>query len=344
MSFVPRSQINQVFQMGPETIGQPGVGGAADQRLGTFNAQPSPVAAGAFGVFRPSGGKYVGQIVPTDIYAEGPFTDTIDFNTMPFLLSGNVGWVAATGVPATGVTWRHTPVPFAAGTQRTFKVQEGMAGAVYNYSAVCLPDLSMRFMRTGASSVTGRMLGKRLAPGTTLTAATTRQGRSIAGTKVGIWEAATWADLATPTRLAPVAIDLTWRHNNVFGPWFALDDSIISYAGTLEDAVDSGVTISVLADVDTNDYAGIFNYASMEDGSKLFIKVLVQGPLISGAVYYELEGDMCLQISGPPRRANVGNLRVWQWDALCVPDDVTPFLPFDWTVINTLDPAAIAVV
>lgn len=342
MPIVPRSSINQVFQMGPEGVGTPGVGGAADQRLGTFSSQIGPVASGAFGVFRPSGGKYVGQIVPTDIFAEGPFTDTIDFNTIPFLFSGNVGWVAASGSVGSGVTWRHTPMPYSVGTQRSFVVQEGEIGAVYNFRNVVVPDLGLRFMRTGACQITGRVLGKKLAPGTALTTATARQGRSISGTKVGVWEAPTWAGLSSATRLAPVALDLAWRNNNIFAPWFALDDSIISFAGTIETAADSGVTISVLADVDVNDIAGLFNYASMDDGSKLFLKVLVQGPLISGAVFYELEMDMCLQISGPPRPAKVGELRVWQWDALCVPDDVTPFLPFDITVINTLPPAAIA--
>ena len=126
MTITPRSQINQVFQMGAEPIGTPGVGGAADQRLGTFNSQIAPVASGTFGVFRPSGGKYVGQIVPTDIYAEGAFTDTIDFNTLPFLAAGNVGYVTPTGT--TAITWVFEPVPFGAGTQRTYVAQEGEVG------------------------------------------------------------------------------------------------------------------------------------------------------------------------------------------------------------------------
>jgi hypothetical protein len=343
----PRFMINQVFQLGAENIGDPGVGGAANQRLGTFNSQIAPVASGAFGVFRPSAGKYVGQVVPTDIYSEGPFTDTIDFNTVPFLFAGNVGWVLATA--ASGVsTWRHTPIPFGGGSQRSYKVQEGedtvgaVPGAAYNYSSVVMPDLNLRFMRTGASQIGGRVLGKKLDPGITLTSPTSRAGRSISGLATGVWEAPNWAALTSaPARLAPVALDIAFRHNNVFAPWFALDDSIQSFAGFGEQAIDAGIQISVLADVDTDDISGVFNYGNMEDGESIFLKILNIGPLISGAAHFSIEIDLVGEISGPPRRANVGPLRVWQWDALLKPPEVTPFLPFDITVINTLPPAAI---
>lgn len=341
MPITPRSNINQVLQIGPETAGTPGIGGSANQRLGTFNSQIAPVAAGAFGVFRPSGGKYVGQVVPTDLYAEGPFTDTVDFNTAAFLFAGNVGYAAAVEDDG-ATTWRFTPVPFAAGTQRSFVVQEGQAGAVYNYRNVVIPDLNIRFMRSGASQIGGRLLGRKLAPGTSLTSATTRRGRSITGLKTGVWEADTWANLtAAPTRLAPVALDLAWRHNGVFAPWFALDDSIISFGGTLEEAIDAGVQITVLADVDVDDIAGVFSYANMEDGEEIFIKVLNTGIEIAPGVPYSLEIDMALTISGPPRRTNVGSMRAWQWDALMAPSAVTPFLPCDITLINTLPASAL---
>lgn len=340
----PRAQINQVFQLGPEGAGTPGVGGTVTSRLGTFNSQIAPVASGAFGVFRPSGGKYVGQVVPTDIYAEGAFTDTIDFNTIPFLFAGNVGYVAATGVVGTGVTWRHTPTPYAASTAITYVAEEGQAGAVYNYRNVLIPDLNLRFMRNGASQIGGRVLGKTLAPDVALTSGVvTRAGRSISSIKTGVWEAADWATLLSGSaRLAPVALDVAWRHNGVFAPWFALDDSVVSFAGTLDQPIDAGVQISILADVDVDDIRGAFNYASMQDGTELFIKVLTTGPLISVGVPYSLMIDMCLTISGPPRRANVGGgLRVWQWDTLLKPNSITPFLPFDITVVNTLAPAAL---
>lgn len=233
-------------------------------------------------------------------------------------------------------------MPFGPGTQRTYVVQEGETGAVYNYRNVIIPDLNLRFMRTGASQAGGRVLGKRLAPSGSLTTATTRTGRSINPTKTGVWEAPDWATLTSgATRLNPVAIDVAWRHNGVFAPWFALDDSITSFAGTLEQPIDAGIQISVLADVDTGDYAGVFNYSSMLEGDHIYLKVLTTGPIIGGAIPYSLEIDMSLEISGPPRRAAAGSLRIWQWDCIFVPDALTPFLPFDITVVNTLPAEAI---
>lgn len=368
-----RSQINQVLQLGTETVGAPGGGsGHANNRLGTFNSQIAPVASGAFGLFRPSGGKYVGQIVPTDIYAEGPFTDTIDFNTVTFMYAGNVGKPTPITDPAAlGVTngsgsfkYHFAPVPYGPLNVLSYVVEEGQIaqGAVpaakYNYNNVIIPDFNMRFMRTGASQSGGRLLGKVLPPtGDDFYAATTRQGRAINGIKTGVWAANTWADLVgaetypyrgtgSTTRLDPVALDIAFRHNGIFVPWFALDDSITSFAGTLEQAADAGVQITVLADVDSTlqDIAGRFNYKSMNDGSRIFLKVLNVGPIIGGIIPYSHELNMSLQISGPPRRSTVGALRVWQFDCLLTPNETTPFLPFDATVVNTLDPAAFAVV
>jgi hypothetical protein len=284
----------------------------------------------------------VGQVVPGDIYAEGAFTDTIDFNTVPFLFAGNVGYTAGTPL-GTATKFVHTPVPFGKGTQISYSVLEGQAGAAYPYTGCVLPDLNLRFMRTGASQVGGRILGKKLPPTTAFPDPediTVRAGRSINSIKTGVWEAPDWAALATTsTRLDPVAVDLAWRHNNVFAPWFALDDSIVSYGGTLEQEIDAGVQISVVADVRAGDIAGKFTYSSMEDGDNIFLKVLTLGPVIVGSTPsqpYKLELDMCLTISGPPRRATSGPLRIWQWDALMKPNTATPYLPFEITVVCEL--------
>lgn len=348
----PRSAINQVFQIGTETAPGDGTGAAVNQ-LGTLGSQIAPVASGAFGMFRPSSGKYVGQVVPSDIYGEGPFTDTIDFNTQTFLYLGNMGFIPdAEGDPITTIAagayqYVFQPVPFGPSLTKTFVVQEGQTGAVYNYNNVCIPDLNMRFMRTGASQAGGRFLGRKQDPGGALTTATLRQGRAINGIKTGLWEADDWTSLlgGGAVRLDPVGIDLAVRHNGVFGPWFALDDSIESFAGILEGAIDAGFQITVLADVDEGlaDIAGRFNFASMEDGEDIFLKVLNVGPIITGATPYSHEINIAGQISGPPRRSNAGNLRVWQWDCIFTPSWVTPYPVFRAILVNSLDPAALDV-
>lgn len=348
--FEPRSMITQVFQIGVEPRLTPGTGGSATQILGTFNTQIAPVGSGAFGVFRPSGGKYVGQIVPTDIYAEGAYTDTIDFNTVTYLFAGNSGWAAGTGTPAAGVVWDLSPVPFGQGTQRTFICEEGTAetprgsgsnGAIYRYNNAVMPDLALRFMRTGASQATGRIIAKNLGTADHFAAAgAVVHGRSISPTKIGVWSAADMATLHTGgLHIAPVPLDLSWRNNGIFAPWFAMDDTIVSFAGILEEAADAGVQITIMADVlaDGSDIAGDFNFGNMTSGQDLYIKVVVVGLVITGTVHESLEIDMHLQISGPPRRANVGSVRVWQWDCLMTPDQGTG-LPFHVYLTNRLDP------
>jgi hypothetical protein len=196
-------------------------------------------------------------------------------------------------------------------------------------------------MRSGASQCGGRFLGRCLPPTTILTPATLRQGRAISGIKTGVWQGTSWNQLITnaSTRLNPVAIDVAFRHNGIFAPWFALDDSITSFAGILEGAADAGFQITVLADVLAGDIAGIFNNQAMEDGEDIFISVKNVGPLIAGTstnYYHSL--DLAGQISGPPRRAASGNLRVWQWDCVLQPSWETPFPVMRAAVTCGLDP------
>jgi hypothetical protein len=332
-SFVPRSMLTQVFQLGQET--SPGVGGSATNRLTTLNSQIAPVASGAFPIFRPSGGKYVGQIVPGDLYSEGPISDTVDFNTLPFIAASNIGYdgpPVANG--AAGWDWTFTPTPFAASTGITYVAAEGVPtvgailGAVYNFRNVIFPDFGMRFLRTGAATTTGRVLGRKMEPGSAMAAPTQFQGRAVPTINVGMWHAADWTTLvAGGTRFSPPILDFTFRHNSVFAPWFALDDSISSFYGTLDGAVDAGIQIQVPADVDTfltpDDIAGQLSLGKMSEGERIFLKLMALGPYLVGTsgARYSIELFMCAQISAPPRRSAVGNIRTWQWDALLVPDD-----------------------
>lgn len=334
----PRSQINQKFQIGAEV--SPGTGGTAKNQLGTFNSQIGPVGSGAFGLFRPSGGKYVGQVVPSDLYAEGAYTDTIDFRTIPFLFAANIGWAAPVGTGPSYV-YTFTPVTFGAHSGKTFVVEEGQDGAFYNYNNVVVPDLGMRFTRTGQSQLTGRVLGRKGDPDSgSMTTATLLVGRSISGLNTGVYSAANWAGLATGTRLAPPALDVAFRHNGIFGPWFCLDDSVESFGGLTDGAADAGVQVSMLADVDASDIKGVFKYSTMEDGDFLYLKVLNTGPIIpTTVVNYLLDVRMCLKISGPPRRGEQQGLRVWQWDTVFTPDPVSG-KPFEIAVTTDLDPTA----
>lgn len=310
--------------------------------LTTLNSQIAPVASGAFPVFRPSGGKYVGQIVPGDTYSEGPITDTVDFNTLPYLLAGNVGYTAPTGDVGTGYLWRHTPTPYVTDACLSYVVAEGVSGAVYAYTNVIVPDLNFHFMRTGASTTGGRILGRKQLPGTAITTPTRVQGRAVNSIRTGIWVSTTWSGLgiqtlATPvtgdavrlsphsTPQAPPPLDFTWRHNSVFAPWFALDDSQISFEGTLDGAIDAGFSLIFPADVDVDKIAGPVNFGNLEAGDRLFFKMLTTGGLIDpvtpGTERFAFEINMCGQVSAVPRRGADGNVRSWQWDFIMVPDD-----------------------
>jgi hypothetical protein len=348
----PRSIVTQVLQIGVET--EPGVGGSPTTRLSTLNSALGPVASGAFGVFRPSGGKYVGQIVPSDMYSEGALNDTIDFNTGVWLTAGNVGYDTTTANPTgdatAGYLWTAAPTPYDADNCVTYVIQEGSkapshpsgaTAAVYTYRNVAIPDLNFHLMRTGTVTVGGRMLGRKMAPGTAFIAATAIQGgRAMSPLAAGLFSAADWAGLATGGALVPPGVDFVFRHNGVFAPWFALDDSVDSFEGLLDGPIDSGIQVTVPANVVGTDLEGMFNMQNMNEGTPLFLKLLALGAFITPAVFplendptdprYMFQIKMRAIISAPPRRGAQGNLRTWQFDATLIPDVVNPTdVPFE---------------
>ncbi len=326
----PRSIVTQVFQIGTED--SPGVGGSPTTRLTTLNSQLGPTASGAFAVFRPSGGKYVGQIVPSDLYSEGPINDTIDFNTLPFILNANVGSTDPGALDDGVYHYVFSPTPFALDTCKTYICSEGVTGAVYTYTNVVVPDVNFHLMRTGTVTLGGRMLGRKMLMGTTLPSPDTYQGRAISPLAAGLFSAASWDLLAATddsNRLIPPGVDFVFRHNGVFAPWFALDDSVDSFEGLLDGAIDNGIQVTVPANVVGSDLEGIFNTANMNEGTSIYLKLLALGPLVGSANRYRFQIKHHAIISAPPRRGAQGNLRTWQFDCTLTPNSVTPFLPFE---------------
>src|SRR5688572_14201589 len=102
-----RSGVAEVFQIGDET--SPGVGGTADKKPKTLQSDIG-ISGDAFPQLRPSGSKYIGDVVPGDIWSRGPYSRGGDLNVLPFLAAANIGYAAPTTVSG-ATTWRHTPTP-----------------------------------------------------------------------------------------------------------------------------------------------------------------------------------------------------------------------------------------
>src|SRR5688500_7165695 len=148
----PYSGVYDVLQWGTETT--PGVGGSADKKPSTVRSDIDYRSNG-FGTPRPSGGKYVGTVVPVDMWAEGAITDTAaDFNAFPWLLSANLGYAAPTVVGSVA-TWVHTSSAFAAAVFKTLVVQRGQTGAVQTYRNTMIPDFNINFRRANTTDVGG---------------------------------------------------------------------------------------------------------------------------------------------------------------------------------------------
>lgn len=327
-----RSAVGSTFSIGAETA--PGSGGTANTRLPILAADFS-AAGGSFSPLRPSGNKYVGVVLPTDYWSEAPFRNASDFNSLPFLVAGGIGYVAPTGT--TAKTWLITPTIGPGGVFKTYVVQDGMTGAVATYRNVMFPDMTIAFKRDQPIEVSGQMIGRKPVYGASLTSPTNLALKPMSSIKAGIFLPTTFGDFSSEgTRIDPYVTDATWFHTNAFDPFFVLDDSVVGPAGFLEGEVDCGGTIAVAYDVLSADTAGPFTVAKMEAGTpvQFRMKAFTVEEIESG-VPYSLYLDVNAQVSGPPTMSKRGNLKVLEWPYICIPESTTG-LPFKGKIVNSL--------
>jgi hypothetical protein len=335
MPYVPRSMLAQQFQMGPEPTATPGVGGTSNLRFPTLNYTLVP-AGGNAQQSRHAGGKYVGSVIMGDLWTEGTFNGNADFNELAVIGTGNINNPTPTAAGA-AITRIFQPNPDGTDNTATFKAQKGVAGAADNYPYTMIPDLGLRFARDAATTLTSRALGKTGTPGTTLDTAVSLAQAPFVSTRTGLYTGTTLAT-ALNTRLDPYGFVLEWHNNGKFAAWFPLDDSVVSFGGATEAAVDCGGTISIAWDVNDagTDLRGPFNYTSLKEGTVLFFGAKTTGGIIpTTAIRYAANLAICAQISGPPREATFGSLKAYEYPFICVPDPVSN-APFILTVVSSV--------
>ena len=343
MPTVYRPARSQKYQMGKET--SPGVGGTAEYRFPTLNFGLVP-AGDPSTQTRHAGGKYVGAVLSGDTWSEGALggganQNIIDFNETVFLASSNIGNPTPTASGA-AITRVYEPVTDDVDTALTYKVQRGRTGAVKGFTNVVIPDLGFRFVRRGASTVTGRALGKKMAPGASLDSATGIAQQSLASTKTGLYVPTTFGGTLSGHRFDPMGFVCEWHQNGKLAPWFALDDSVIGPKDFIEQEVDTGGTITVAFDINDGgtDLRGPFNMANWEGGIPFFVTVLNLGPVVPGtAIPHKLQFDMCIILSAPPTESTTDGIEAYTWPYICVPDATTG-LPFRLTNVSSVPIAA----
>lgn len=329
----PYSAVYDVLQVGTETT--PGTGGSADKKLATLRSEIDYRSNG-FGTPRPSGGKYVGTVVPVDMWAEGAISDpAADFNAFPYLLSSNLGYAAPT-VAGAVATWVHTSSAFAASTLKTQVWQRGQTGAVQTFRNVMIPDFNINFRRSSTTEVGGLALGKRPTLGTALTAATSIASVPMNGKNTSVYyHTAFQTPAGLGTRLSPKGYNVSFRHNGVIAPDFVLDDSVTSFDALLEGDIDCGGTLIMRFDVTGTDLSGPLTIAELDAATVNYLAVQNIGPLISGGDFYTFTLAMAIQLSAAPRVRREGNAMVVEFAFTCVPDPTTGKV-VEITVKNTV--------
>jgi hypothetical protein len=333
MTYTRRSKLSQRFQMGPST---------ANYKFPTLNYDLEPMG-GDPQTFRHAGGKYAGSVVMGDFDSEGTLDTDLDYNEVVFPASNNVGNGAVVVTTGTGA-WSFIPNPDDPDTILIYKVQRGALGrsgspnAIKQYTDVHIPDMGFRFQRRGVTRMTSKAIGRLMTVNAgSFDTATGIPQQPTPSTKTGVWTGTSYANLvSSAARLEAKAYEAEWHNNGKYQPTYALDDSVSSYDSMEEAEIDCGGTFTIGFDANDagNDLRGPFNLTNLTNGTRLFMRILNIGPLITGSIFYKLQLDMCIELAGPPRARTVDNtLMAYDWPYLCVPDDVDG-VPFKLSVIN----------
>lgn len=280
-----RSTISQVVQWGVEST--PGTSVAANRKL------PSLALAGGIRqtmqTFRGAGAKYPAVAAQGKEWSEWALSGPATFEELVYPLSSVLMTPTPVQMAATpAYAWDFAPSSVSEDTVKTFTIEQGSGVRAHKFTNALASEFGLNFTREEVT-VSGRMIGRQLQDGVTLTAGPTEVGIvPVLPAQVSVYLDSTNAALGTTKLLR--ALQAEWSMQNRFAPVWPLDAAQSSFAATVEN--EPGNTVRLLLEADA---AGMARVPVMRAGTTEFLRIEAVGATISGANTYLLRLDFAVK-------------------------------------------------
>jgi hypothetical protein len=327
-----RGWINEKLQVGKEA--SVGAGGSANRRLP--NLKQGLQIAGDFMTVRGDAQKYNQTVVPGDEWGEGPASSIITYGEVLYPLCSIVSKPTDPTVGAQGeYVWNIDPDPDDPDTVATYTFEKGRPTKAEKWNGVFWNELTMDFDRKSAQH-SGTIIGQRISVGNSLTGTPTKvENKIVVPQKVALYYATSWANLVS----APTKITRAFKAQFHLGPkymtFFPMDDQVGSWAGFVEnpDGVAADFSLDLGLDTSGTDFGEPLTLDDMRTGRVNYFKIIVQGPLIGGSIYYAFSLKVAVALDNPIELKPVQGLYGGGFKSQVVTDDAAD-LPYSFSVTN----------
>lgn len=280
-----RTTITQRTQIGAETTA--GTEVAATKVLQALSVEPGIKAD--IETFAPSGAKYTTIAALGKEWVEASIAGHVAcYNHMAYLLSGGLCYAAPVKQGTTkAYKWTLALQQSAEDTIKTFTVEQGSSARAGKFAYGLISDFSIKFSRE-AMSVDGNMLGQAYQDGVSLTSAgvTAVPVMPILPTVLDVYIDDSSASLGTTklTRAFSGELSIGGR----FAPVWTINSAIDGFAAHAETKPTAQFKLLVEADA-----AGMGTLLAMRSGSRRYIRLKAEGPVIEETHNYLFQIDVC---------------------------------------------------
>lgn len=287
-----RPEIREVAQFGIETTA--GTLVAADKRFHSvlLDVDPKKPTTGV----RQAGNMYEVNKSPGKGHTEIGLKGDASVVDMIYLLSTLLS-LPTFATPSGGTNARtatFAPNSLATNTRKTLSVQKGQSGSTLAKKiAYCQTmDLDLAFTPDKPVALTGKMWGRQVQYGQTLTSSPTTLTPSILfGTKIDVYVASSEAGLSAG-QVYPLTTN--WKANKFIGDVYSLNSALSSYDALVE--VMPTLEYDLVFPEDATAEAFV---DSIDTSTLYYLEIIAQGALIEGALYNQLRLRSPIRFSDP---------------------------------------------
>jgi hypothetical protein len=273
-----RATVFERPQMGVESAPGTPVEGAA--QITAFSVLPNPQPS--IRAFRPVGSKVSVDTVIGKGMTQSAIEGVPDYNNLVYLLSSLVSSPGITTPNGGTLTrlWRFRSKHSNPDTFKTFTMQVGSADFAMQYAYNVCTELTLRLSPQDVS-LTGTMIGQKLADGQSMTASPTVIPTMVLDpTTIDVFVGTSLSNWTQLDRDLLLDLNVGGR----FSPVYALDSRKASFSSVVERAPTHSNTLVLEANA-----IGVGYMDAMYDKDSFFLKVLATGPLIEGSLYHSFQ-------------------------------------------------------
>lgn len=310
-----RASVNQIVQIGVESVAGTSPAGGATNILEAFNWTVGIEAD--VKTFRPTGHKNTTvseeNMEWTSVAVDGP----MDYRGIIYPASSNFGIVTPTlvGLSSTVYAWAFAPPITGINNPQTYYLQQGDANYAHSLNYLIFPDFSYSLTRKDWT-FTGKAMGRNLNTSATLTggAAATPLSPAVPKT-VSVYLDSTSGALGSTKLNKFFSVD--FNSTGMYGPQWTLNATNTSFNSHVDLAPKVGGKLMVEADTQ-----GMALLAYLQANTTYYMRVQSVGPVIDGthSLSAQITHDMAIKIIKPnPFKDQEGTFAM-EWDFEVVED------------------------